>query len=235
MRKLVLFDIDGTLLSTDGAAARAFEAALVAIYGTAGPMDRVSFAGKTDPQIAHELMAGAGLARDDVERRLPELWARYLDYLDGELRRSVSRPLPGVAACLRHVEARDDDFLLGVLTGNIEQGARRKLDAAEIGFSRFRVGVFGSDDENRNRLPAIGARRARAHTGRHYEGEDVVIVGDTPADVGCARAFGARAVAVATGTFSREQLETCAPDVLLDSLEDTAAVAAAILGESTTR
>lgn len=230
MKKLVLFDIDGTLLSTDGAAARAFAAALVDIYGTTGPMQAVSFAGKTDPQIAHELMAKAGLDRAHVERRLPDLWPNYLRYLDDELEGTTIRALPGVADCLRLVEEHARDILLGVLTGNIEPGARRKLDASEIGFDRFRVGAFGSDSEHRDELPAIGARRAEELTGELYLGEDVIIVGDTPADVACGRAYGARTVAVATGTISRHELQACEPDFFFDSLADPAALHDAIMG-----
>lgn len=230
MRKLVLFDIDGTLLSTDGAAARAFLDALVDVFGTAGPIDEASFAGKTDPQIAHELLAGAGFARHQVEPRLPELWERYVARLDDELRSTAVRVYPGAAACIDLVEQRADAVVLGLLTGNIEPGARRKLDASGIGFARFRTGVFGSDSEHRNELPALAARRAERMTGMPYQGADVVIVGDTPADIACGEAYGARTVAVATGTFSRDELSAREPDFLFDSLQDAEAVWHAIVG-----
>lgn len=229
MRKLVLFDIDGTLLSTDGAAGHAFEAALIEVYGTAGPIDRMSFAGKTDPQIAHELMAAAGLERDEIEPRLGDLWRSYLERLDDALRTCAVRTYPGVAACLDLVEERAGDVVMGLLTGNIEPGAQRKLDAAGIGFRRFRVGVFGSDSEDRNALPALAAERAATLSGRRYGGADVVIVGDTPADIACGEAFGARTVAVATGVYARDELAACAPDHLFDTLEDADAVWHAIV------
>lgn len=224
MRKLVLFDVDGTLLITDGAAGRAFKAALIDVYGTTGPLSEVSFAGKTDPQIAHELMVRAGLSRPEVDTGLSALWGRYLDHLDDELRHSVVRVFPGVTACLEMVEQRPDEAVMGLLTGNIEAGARRKLDASGIGFDRFRVGAFGSDSEHRNELPAIAARRAEALAGVSYTGADMVIVGDTPADIACGETFGARTVAVATGVYSRQELHACAPDFLFDSLQDAAAV-----------
>ena len=192
MRKLVLFDIDGTLLSTEGAAGRAFAAAMIDVYGTAGPIGEVSFAGKTDPQIAHELLAGAGRRRDEVEPRLEELWSRYIGYLDGELEESVVRVFGGVAECLEMCEQRRDDTFLGLLTGNIREGARRKVNAAQLRFDRFRVGGFGCDSEHRNELPAITAERAAQLTGKRFRGADVVIVGDTPADIACGDAFGAR-------------------------------------------
>jgi phosphoglycolate phosphatase-like HAD superfamily hydrolase len=119
--------------------------------------------------------------------------------------------------------------VIGLLTGNIEPGARRKLDASGIGFDRFRVGVFGSDHEHRNALPAIAARRAEALVGVACPGDKMVIVGDTPADIACGEAFGARTVAVATGVYGRDELRACKPDRLFDSLEDTTAVWEAIV------
>jgi len=224
MRKLVLFDIDGTLLSTNGAAGRAFADALIEVFGTTGPLESTSFAGKTDPQIAYELLAGAGLTRAQVAPLLGDLWRGYVARLDAALREVEVEVYPGVVELLDLVARRADEAIMGLLTGNIMEGARSKLDASGIGFERFRVGVFGSDDEDRNALPAIAARRARDLVGTDYRGEDMVIVGDTPADIACGRAFGACTVAVATGTYPREALQACAPDHLFDTLEDTAAV-----------
>ena len=221
MKKLLLFDIDGTLLTTDGASGRAFESALIDVYGTAGPIGGVSFAGKTDPQIAYELLEHAEIPRSVVKAGLEDLWNRYLKHFDNELLSSVVRPFPGVVECLDRIESKADQALLGLLTGNIEPGAQRKLDASGLGFSRFQVGAFGSDRENRDELPMIAAARAKALLGEHPEHETLVIVGDTPADISCGKVVGARTIAVATGVYSRFQLEECCPDFLFDSLENT--------------
>ena len=228
MRKLLLFDIDGTLLSTDGAAGRAFEDALIEVFGTAGPIEQTSFAGKTDPQIVFELMKGAGLPRARVTARLGEVWSAYLERLGPALATASVRVYPGVESCLERVESRPDDLVLGLLTGNIEAGARHKLDAAGIGFERFRLGGFGSDAEDRNELPAIAAQRAEQLLAARYRGTDVVVIGDTPADIACGAAFGARTVAVATGSYSIEQLRACRPDHLFDSLENPDALEAIV-------
>jgi|AP48_1055490.scaffolds.fasta_scaffold24219_2 phosphoglycolate phosphatase-like HAD superfamily hydrolase len=224
MKKLLLFDIDGTLLTTDGASGRAFESALIDVYGTAGPIGEVSFAGKTDPQIAYELLEHAKIPRSVVKAKLEDLWNRYLKHFDNELLSSVVRPFPGVAECLNHIESKADQALLGLLTGNIEPGAQRKLDASGLGFSRFQIGAFGSDSENRDELPMIAATRAKTLASVRHECEDLVIVGDTPADISCGEAVGARTIAVATGVYSRSQLKECYPDFLFDSLEDTNSV-----------
>ena len=134
------------------------------------------------------------------------------------------RVCPGVRDLLAWLEARPTEAVIGLLTGNIEAGARRKLGASGIGFDRFRVGAFGSDSEHRSELPAIAKRRAKALVGVSYTGTDMVIVGDTPADIACGETFGARTVAVATGVYSRQELHACAPDFLFDTLQDAAAV-----------
>jgi phosphoglycolate phosphatase-like HAD superfamily hydrolase len=123
--------------------------------------------------------------------------------------------------------AEDPRVVLGLVTGNIETGARLKLDHFGL-WDRFRVGAFGSDDRDRDRLPPIAVERARELTGRSFVGEEVVVVGDTPADVRCARAAGAIAIAVATGPPGRHPLAASEPDFLLDSLEAWPDVAAEI-------
>jgi phosphoglycolate phosphatase len=230
MRRLVLFDIDGTLLTAGGAAARAFHRALLEVFGTAGRIEAHSFAGKTDPQIALELLTAAGLPREEVADGLPALWAAYLRELPGELEISRIRVFPGVRTLLESLEGAGNGTALGLLTGNIRPGARLKLEAAGIAFERFTVGAFGSDHAERPELPAIAVRRAEQRFGHRFTGKDIVIIGDTPHDISCGESLGVRTIAVATGSYSEEQLAACAPDYLFPTLEEFARVRDAILG-----
>ena len=222
--KLVLFDIDGTLLSTGGAARDAFHAALLEVYGEAGPIETHSFAGKTDPQIARELLSAAGVANDVIDAGLGALWAGYLKRLEAALETgSPPRVLPGVVPLLERLGMMPDRVVVALLTGNIVQGARIKLDAAGL-WPHFRFGAYGSDDERRDRLPAIAVARAREQAGRSFPGSDVIVLGDTPYDVSCGRGIGCRAAAVATGPYDSTALHDAGADVVWDTLEDTDAV-----------
>jgi len=228
MRRLVLFDIDGTLLSAGGAGARALRDALVEVYGETGPIGAYSMGGRTDPQIVRELMTAAGFAMDDIHPCLPDLWEIYLRNLRQELARTRVRALPGVPVLLDRVHAEGDPIVLGLLTGNVLQGARMKLDAAGLDFGRFRVGAYGSDHWHRPELPAVATLRARELTGVDFAGKEIVIVGDTPFDIACGEHLGVRTIAVATGGHPAEELEACGPDHLFPDLSDTDAVWRAI-------
>ena len=230
MRRLVLFDIDGTLLTADGAGKRALQQALVEVFGTTGPIDSYSFAGRTDPQIVHTLMSAAGLPRDDVERRLPGLWTRYIANLRREMEHTEVEALPGIPELLRRVEGAAGEVVMGLLTGNIEDGARIKVDAAGLAWERFHVGAFGSDHADRPELPAVAVRRARERTGVEYAGKEIVILGDTPFDITCGAHLGVRTIAVATGRHSADDLASHAPDHLFPDFRDTDAAWAAIVG-----
>ncbi len=221
--KVVLFDIDGTLLLTDGAGRRAVYRALEDVYETSVP-DGIQFDGKTDPQIVRELMQLAGLTDERIDERLHQVLDRYVGLLQAELSRIDSGALmPGVTALLEALEARED-VLLGLLTGNVRHGAAAKLDAVGIGTTRFRVGAFGNDHEKRPELPAIARARAEALLGHAVRGDDVVVIGDTPADMGCGRGIGARAIGVATGRYSVDELRACQPVAVFTDLSDTSAV-----------
>lgn len=229
--KLVLFDIDGTILHGGGAGKRAVTRALIDVFGSAGPSDH-RFDGKTDPQIVRELMRHAGHEDPHIDAKMPELLERYLQYLDEELQSPpFSRLLPGVGELLDALGARHD-IVLGLLTGNLAAGARAKLAAVGIDPNRFRVGAYGSDHEVRGELPAVAQLRARMHLGLDIPGSDVVVIGDTPNDVMCGKAIGARAIGVATGHYSADDLAQYNPAAVFKDLADTRAVVRAIAGES---
>ncbi|HSJ64087.1 MAG TPA: HAD family hydrolase [Gemmatimonadaceae bacterium] len=227
--RLVLFDIDGTLLWSDGTGRRAMEGALVETFGTTGAPE-YRYDGKTDRQIVRELMRGHGHEDAHIDARLEALLDSYLTRLERELEEGTRRPAlcAGVTELLEELEARRD-VTLGLLTGNLERGAALKLASVGIDIARFRVNAFGSDEEHRPLLPAVAQRRARDLLGLDVRGDRIVIVGDTPADIDCGRSIGARAVAVATGRYSIEDLAAHAPAALFPNLSDTDAVVRAIL------
>lgn len=230
-RLLVLFDIDGTLLLTPGAGRRAITAALADRMIDARVWEAIRFDGKTDPQIVRELLEAAGDASASDPQAVAEILERYLVLLEAELARAPGRTrvLPGVSMLLDRLEA-EADVVLGLLTGNIAPGAGLKLRSGGLDPARFRVGAYGSDSSHRPDLPAIAAERAAPIFGRVPAGETVIIVGDTPADVTCGRAIGARAVAVATGSYALTELREAGARAAFEDLSDTDAVLEAILG-----
>jgi phosphoglycolate phosphatase len=225
--RLFLFDVDGTLVTARGAGRLAIGHALSSTYGTTGPIEAYDFRGKTDQRIVWDLMQGAGLDDGRIADGLAACFEAYV----GELQRLIgdgSRVtiMPGVGDLVRMLSARPD-AVVGLLTGNIEPGARVKLAATGL-WDLFRVGAFGSDDMDRRRLPAIACERAWRVTGRRFAFEQVTIIGDTPLDVDCARACGAVAVAVATGFHPAEDLQACAPDLFFSDFADVAGSIAAL-------
>jgi phosphoglycolate phosphatase len=179
-----------------------------------------------------ELMRHAGVSDEDIDARLDEVLDRYLALLHDELE-SVDHGrhvFPGVRELLDALEARDD-VALGLLTGNIHPGANAKLSAVGIDPDRFIVGAFGSDHHERPELPEIARRRAERALGHPIAGQDLVVIGDTPADVACGVSIGARAIGVATGRYSVDELRACNAAAVFPDLTDTAAVVRAILAD----
>jgi phosphoglycolate phosphatase-like HAD superfamily hydrolase len=226
MKTLVLFDIDGTLVR-GGPAKQAFHRALVDAFGTAGDIHVHDFAGKTDPQIARELLTAAGLVRAEVERGFPRLWARYLEELEVMLADVPMQLLPGVTALLDALEA-EADVAIGLLTGNIAGGARLKLGSVGIA-ERFPVGSFGSDHEERESLPRVAIERANRHYGVSFDRDRVVVVGDTPRDVACGLHEGVRTVAVATGRYDVGALLGVGAHAAFSDFTETAEVVACLV------
>ncbi len=231
--RLILFDIDGTILWTDGAGRRAIRRALLEELGTAGPIDAYRLDGKTDPQIVRELLELAGHPAASDERAIAAVCDRYVALLTRELEspKQRTRLLDGVAELLAALGPHEaaGRALVGLLTGNLERGAALKLRSAGLDPARFAVGAYGSDSGHRPDLPAIAAGRAAQRTGRPVAGGDVVIIGDTPADVACGRPIGARTVAVATGSYDAAALKAAGAAHVFATLADTAAVLDAVL------
>src|SRR5256712_13610578 len=184
--KLVLFDIDGTFVGTDGAGRRAIQRALVDEAGTAGPIDSYRFDGKTDPQIVQDLLSLAGHADADNASVIQAVCRRYVDHLRTELEQPTrtTRLMVGIADLLAALEPHEAGrrALVGLLTGNVAPGAALKLRSAGLDAARFRVGAYGSDPARRADLPPTAPPRATTPTGTRFAGSGMIIVGDTPAD-----------------------------------------------------
>jgi phosphoglycolate phosphatase-like HAD superfamily hydrolase len=225
-KRLALFDIDGTLITTDGLAREHFARALEDVFGTPTPAREHDFAGKMDTQIYHEILELAGIDPEMRRAKFETFSATFYRTLEPFLNEDTVNVLPGVTTLLEVLKT-DDDITVGLLTGNLEQGARLKLGA--VGLSGyFPFGAFGSDGMYRNELPAIAVRRAETHTGIRFREKEIVIIGDTPNDIQCGESLNVKTVAVATGKFSYETLESYEPDHLFRSLKHTDAVLSSI-------
>jgi len=221
MRRIILFDIDGTLIR-GGPAKDSFVDAMIDTYGTPGDHEKVSFAGKTDPQIARELLFSVGTHPEVIEAGLPKLFERYLGNLEARIPEDPVEVLPGVVDLLDAL-AHHDDVGIGLLTGNIVGGARLKLGSGGL-WDRFAFGSYGSDHAERDALPAIAVDRAQSLWGSVVTADKAVVVGDTPRDVACGKAGGTRTLAVATGHFSLSELGATKPDHLVADFSSTTEV-----------
>ena len=217
MPKFVLFDIDGTLVSVDGAGGRSLNRAMEDLLGIPNGFQHIDLAGKTDLQIIREGLLRFDLAhRDDL---LHSLLDRYLAHLRKEVAAGKGHVKAGVLELL-HILRDAVDVHLGLLTGNIEAGARLKLKP--FGLNQFfAVGAFGNDSEDRNLLLPFAVQRLLEVESVSVNYEDCVVIGDTPSDVECAQIHGASSLAVATGTFSLEILEKTTADLVLSDLSNT--------------
>lgn len=220
--RIVLFDIDGTLLTAGGGARDSFARALSGAAGRPVSPDGYSFAGRTDPQIARDILSGHGVEGEALEAAIPRTIELYLRYFAEALpAMRAARLLPGARELLQSLAGRPGVHT-ALLTGNVERGARLKLNHFDLEpFFNFAISCFGSDDADRYRLPAIAIERARRAFGTAIEPGDLVIVGDSKHDVRCAQAIGARAVAVATGWTPQEELRALEPEALLADFSDT--------------
>lgn len=220
--KLVLFDIDGTLLDSGGAGTRSFDLAFSEILSVEGSMKGISMAGKTDVQIIREGLQRLGIPPSDgMIRRLLD---SYIRNLQSEILRSGTDGLPprelkpGARDLLDYLLSTPD-MRLGLLTGNVQEGAWIKLGA--FGIHRyFSFGAFGSDDEERTKLLPFAVKMYRNISGISVDYGDCIVVGDTPLDVECAKPYGAYTFTVSTGPYSAEELEKAGADAVFDNLPD---------------
>ena len=213
MNKLVLFDIDGTLINSGEAGARALNNSFRQVFSINNAFAGIRMAGKTDIQIIKECLAFHGLQSGDGI--LSSVLSEYLNSLRIEVNNNRKHLQPGVIDLLNSLK-KMEGYWLGLLTGNIEEGARIKLGVFGLN-EYFPIGAFGSDDEDRNSLLSIVIKKFKGMTNIDINYKDCIVIGDTPLDVECAKPFGATAVAVSTGPYSYESLlETKADYVLRD-------------------
>ncbi|HEY9868111.1 MAG TPA: HAD hydrolase-like protein [Candidatus Obscuribacterales bacterium] len=226
-RRLVLFDIDETMIKSDGAGRRAIMRALRQVFGITCDTTAVAMSGKTDPQICREILKEAGFSCRDLESRLKEVFQVYPPMLAEEIERSAGYRLhQGVRELIEALLSTDSAYL-GLVTGNIEPGARLKLAPFDLNCC-FPIGAFGCDSADRMDLPPIARKRASAHYKVDFSHDEVVVIGDSVADVRCAAGYGALSIAVASGKTPRTDLAACRPHFLFESLQDTQAVLEAI-------
>jgi phosphoglycolate phosphatase len=228
--RLILWDIDGTLIRGGSIAQRVFASAVERVIGRAADSHGVVMGGKTDPQIAHEILVALGVEPAEAHGHI----STVIEHLEADLAAGAAElrrdgyVLPGVVAVLSAL-AGDPAVVQSILTGNTGANAAVKLGAFDLArYVDIDVGAYGSDDADRRRLVPIAVERARRLRGFTGSSGDVWVVGDTPRDHECAVAGGARSLLVATGRIGRAELEACGADAVLDDLADLDAVLAIV-------
>jgi phosphoglycolate phosphatase len=213
---LILFDIDGTLMDSGGAGTRSMNLAFEELFSVPQAFQGISMAGKTDIQIMKEGLTKHGMESENGN--VASLCEAYIRRLHTEIKNPGRHLKPGIGEALDVLRDLEEVFL-GLLTGNIEAGARIKLGSFDLN-PYFPMGAFGDDDEDRNKLLPIAVERFRRLYGREIEYRDCIVIGDTPRDVECAKIHGAYAVVVATGPYSYETLLGSGADVALRTITE---------------
>lgn len=222
-KKLILFDIDGTLILTGGVASRVMIDGVARVLGHPIRWSVRDFVGNTDRSIIAKLLIQNGATEAQTEKMVEQALQYYLEHLPAALARDgVVRILPGVLPLLEKLSA-DSRFALGLVTGNVYEGARIKLSRGNL-FAYFPVGAFGDDALKREELPPFAIQRAEKYYNHFFDRENIWIVGDSANDVKCARANHLKSLAVGSGVIPTEELAESKPTVLLPDLSDMDAV-----------
>ena len=223
-KRLYLFDIDGTLITSGGAGETSYREAVTEFCGSLTPLEGLNFAGNTDTGLARTILSVAGM--EPSQENVMALLDSYLGKLGERIHRHEGRLLPGIIALLDRMKERPD-CVLALLTGNLAAGAEVKLTHYGV-WHYFGFGAYADDHHLRNELGPVAQARAFEEHGEDFPPERIYVIGDTPRDIECGKAFGAVTVGVATGKYSREELASHDPDFLFDDFSDPDAVMAAI-------
>ena len=219
-KRLLLFDIDGTLVSTGGAGVRALKLVIEKRYGVQDDLHDVEIAGRTDSGIAASILKKYGV--NGADENVSDFLDEYVCFLGQTISTTDGNILPGMSEILNRMKAKPDR-VLGLLTGNVKRGAELKLQHYGL-WDFFEVGAFADDHHDRNQLGGFARARAQEKHGHDFDAAQIDVIGDTGHDVTCGKAFGARTVAIATGSWSREQLAAHKPDFLFDDLANVGEV-----------
>ena len=217
MVRLVLFDIDGTLVHTGGAGIKAFARVFATEFGAHDGIERMKFAGRTDVSLVREFFSLHGIPA--TSENFERFFDRYVYWLDHILDTSESKECPGVRRFIAGLQTLSEPPLLGLLTGNIRLGAEIKLRHFGL-WEHFETGGFADDSEDRNKIAAAAKSRGSRVVGRDLRGEEIVVIGDTPLDIRCGRAIGAKVLAVATGGARHDELHAHQPDWAVADLRE---------------
>jgi phosphoglycolate phosphatase len=220
MIRLVLFDIDGTLIHTSGAGEKAFARVFANFFGVTDGTEKLKFAGRTDVAILREFFVHNAIAPSP--ENMEQFFEAYVFLLEHMLQQLPGGVHPGVWTWLHELRALPHQPIIGLLTGNIRLGAEIKLRQFNL-WGQFATGAFADDSAERNEIAAIAKQRGEALLGKPLAGDEVLVIGDTPLDIACARAIGAKVLAVGTGMYRPKDLLPLKPDWAVENLEKISA------------